>query len=86
MASHSTMLKTFPGRWRWRLAPAYDLTLCTEGYNGEHATSVNGSGSPTLTDFIAVGVKIKIPGKRCRQIISEVRAGCNKLLRYDITP
>ena len=30
------------GAWRWRLAPAYDLTLCTEGYNGEHATSVNG--------------------------------------------
>ena len=27
--------------WRWVLAPAYDLTLCTEGYNGEHATSVN---------------------------------------------
>lgn len=77
---------TDTGQWRWRLAPAYDLTLCTEGYNGEHATSVNGSGSPTLTDFIAVGVKIKIPEKRCRQIISEVRAGCNKLLRYDITP
>lgn len=77
---------TDTGQWRWRLAPAYDLTLCTEGYNGEHATSVNGSGSPTLTDFIAVGVKIKMPEKRCRQIISEVRAGCNKLLRYDITP
>lgn len=77
---------TDTGQWRWRLAPAYDLTLCTEGYNGEHATSVNGSGSPTLADFIVVGVKIKIPEKRCRQIISEVRAGCNKLLRYDITP
>ena len=63
---------TDTGQWRWRLAPAYDLTLCTEGYNGEHATSVNGSGSPTLADFIAVGVKIKIPEKRCRQIISEV--------------
>lgn len=73
---------TDTGQWRWRLAPAYDLTLCTEGYNGEHATSVNGSGSPTLTDFIAVGVKIKIPEKRCRQIISEVRAGCGELMRY----
>ncbi len=73
---------TDTGQWRWRLAPAYDLTLCTEGYNGEHATSVNGSGSPTLADFIAVGVKIKIPEKRCRQIISEVRAGCGELMRY----
>lgn len=34
--------------WRWRLAPAYDLTLCIEGYNGEHATSVNGTGHPAL--------------------------------------
>lgn len=75
---------TDTGRWRWRLAPAYDLTLCTEGYNGEHATSVNGSGSPTLADFIAVGVKIKIPEKRCRQIISEVRAGCGELMRYKV--
>ena len=25
---------TGSGEWQWRLAPAYDLTLCTEGYNG----------------------------------------------------
>ena len=24
-------------KWKWQLAPAYDLTLCTEGYNGELA-------------------------------------------------
>ncbi|MBQ7685765.1 MAG: HipA domain-containing protein, partial [Bacteroidaceae bacterium] len=42
------------GRYSWHLAPAYDLTLCTEGYNGEHATSVNGSGHPTLRDMIAI--------------------------------
>ena len=37
------------------MATAYDLTLCTEGYNGEHATSVNGTGHPSLQDMIAVG-------------------------------
>lgn len=70
------------GAWRWRLAPAYDLTLCTEGYNGEHATSVNGTGHPELSDFIAVGIKIKLTEARCREIIDEVRSGCGDLIRY----
>lgn len=73
------------GAWRWRLAPAYDLTLCTEGYNGEHATSVNGTGHPGLSDFVTVGTKIKLPETRCREIIEEVRYGCTEIIRYDIT-
>lgn len=73
------------GGWEWRLAPAYDLTLCTEGYNGEHATSVNGTGHPRLEDYISVGVKTRIPEKRCREIIEEVRSGCLEILRHDIT-
>lgn len=75
---------TGSGEWQWRLAPAYDLTLCTEGYNGEHATSVNGTGAPRMSDFIAVGTKIKIPEKRCSEIIEEVRAGASHLTRYEI--
>lgn len=70
--------------WRWRLAPAYDLTLCSEGYNGEHATSVNGTGHPKLSDFIAVGNKIKLTEDRCRELIEEVRSGCSELTRYEI--
>lgn len=73
------------GACHWRLAPAYDLTLCTEGYNGEHATSVNGTGHPRLSDFITVGTKIKPPETRCREIINEVRSGCTEIIRYDIT-
>lgn len=72
--------------WHWRLAPAYDLTLCAEGYNGEHATSVNGTGHPKLSDFISVGTKIKLSETRCREIIDEVCSGCSELIRYDITP
>lgn len=75
---------TDPKTWRWRLAPAYDLTLCTEGYNGEHATSVNGTGHPQLSDFIAVGKKIKLSEHRCRELIEEVHSGCSELIRYDI--
>ncbi|MGN0219063.1 MAG: type II toxin-antitoxin system HipA family toxin [Muribaculaceae bacterium] len=70
--------------WQWRLAPAYDLTLCTQGYNGEHATSVNGTGQPRIADFIAVGTKIKMSETLCRQIIGEVRIGCKELTRYEI--
>ncbi len=70
--------------WCWRLAPAYDLTLCMDGYNGEHATSVNGTGYPVFSDFITVGTKIKLQESRCREIIEEVRSGCQELLRYDI--
>lgn len=56
----------------WYLAPAYDLTRCTEGYNGEHATSVNGTGHPTLDDMITVGVKNKMAESKCREIYEEV--------------
>ena len=78
------VLKDRNGSWKWHLAPAYDLTLCTEGYNGEHATSVNGTGHPTLKDFIAVGSKIKMNEQRCREIIEEVRLGCDDIARYHI--
>ena len=78
------VLKDRNGSWKWHLAPAYDLTLCTEGYNGEHATSVNGTGHPTLKDFIAVGTKIKMNEQRCREIIEEVRLDCDDIARYHI--
>ena len=64
-------------KWHWHLAPAYDLTRCTEGYNGEHATSVNGTGHPTLDDMIAVGVKNKMTESRCREIYEEVSKALN---------
>lgn len=72
------------GKWKWHLAPAYDLTLCAEGYNGQHATSVNQTGFPTLTDFIAVGTKTKMSEKRCREIFDEVYGNCGDLLLNDI--
>ena len=74
------------GHYRWHLAPAYDLTLCTEGYNGEHATSVNNTGHPTLRDMIAVGTKNKMSAQRCREIFEEVHSACGDLLQHKITP
>lgn len=69
-------------KWEWRLAPAYDLTLNTEGYNGEHATSINGTGHPTLADAIEVGMRIKMTESDCRRIIEEVTANCGNLLHF----
>lgn len=71
-------------KWKWRLAPAYDLTLCTEGYNGEHATSVNGTGHPVLSDFLTLGIKIRIDKRRCMEIIEQVTETCHELIRYHI--
>lgn len=73
------------GKWKWILAPAYDLTRCSEGYNGQHATSVNGTGVPTLQDFIAVGTKIKMSKQRCIEIFQEVRDNCDDLLHYHVS-
>ncbi len=75
------VVKSQDGKWKWQLAPAYDLTLSPEGYNGEHATSVNGTGHPTLEDFITIGKQIKITDQRCRQLIEEVRAGCQSIIK-----
>ena len=74
----------FESGWHWKLAPAYDLTLCEAGYNGEHATSVNGTGRPTLNDFIASGEKVRTKGDKCRRLIDEVYSNIGDLLRYKL--
>ncbi len=74
------MRKDLNGKYVWHLAPAYDLTLCTEGYNGQHATSANFTGNPTLQDFVAVGTKIRMDEKRCREVFDEVDENCGDLL------
>ncbi|MFI3332319.1 MAG: type II toxin-antitoxin system HipA family toxin [Rikenellaceae bacterium] len=65
----------------WHLSPAYDLTLCTDGYHGERATSVNNSGNPSLEDVLTVGKSIKITKARCTEIIDEVAEGCKSILQ-----
>lgn len=68
------------GRWCLHLAPAYDLTLCSEGYNGQHATSAIHTAFPSLKDFIAVGTKTKISENHCREIFDEVYMSCGDIL------
>ncbi len=65
----------------WEVAPAYDLTLCSSGYHGQHATSVNNSGNPTKEDVIVVGQSIKITKTRCNEIIDEVASICRPIMQ-----
>jgi serine/threonine-protein kinase HipA len=65
---------------KWSLAPAYDLTRNTEGYNGEHATSVNNNGLPEIEDMLDVGEMIRIPRKKGMEIIESMLEGCRDIL------
>ena len=64
----------------WSLSPAYDLTLSSEGYNGEHATSVNNNGKPTVEDMLIVGESIRIPRKKGLEIINFITSRCSDIL------
>lgn len=64
----------------WSLAPAYDLTRCSNGYNGEHATSVNNHGTPTIEDMLVVGESIRIPRKKGLEMIRQLAVCCKELL------
>ena len=65
---------------KWKLSPAYDLTLNSEGYNGEHATSANNNGLPTIEDMLVVGEAIRIPHKRGAEIIASMISTCKEIL------
>lgn len=78
--------KNFAFRYRqgkWELAPAYDLTLYAQGHRGEHATSVNGQGRPSIEDMLTVGESIRINKQRGMEIIRETARGCAEILSQD---
>jgi len=55
----------------WQVSPAYDL-LPSEGFNGNHITTVNGSGKPSLIDCMGVAKAAAFPLKRADRVILEV--------------
>ena len=64
---------------KWSLSPAYDLTRSSEGYNGEHATSVNNNGLPTIEDMLTVGETIRISRKKGMEIITSISDCCKEI-------
>ncbi len=60
----------------WVLSPAYDL-LKSDGFGGEHATSVLGVGNPKKQDMIKLAKEIRYPEKEMKKIIEKVFDICN---------
>lgn len=56
------------------------LNLCKTGYHGEHATSVNNNGKPSLSDMFLVGESIRIPKEKAMDIIHTVYENCQNIL------
>ena len=68
---------------KWRLSPAYDLTL-SSSIRGEHATCVNGNGSnPSVKDVLNVAEKIGISKIKSKEIAEFVQQTVNEEL-FDI--
>ena len=57
----------------WQVSPAYDL-VPSEGFNGQHTTTVLGQGLPTEKDMLELAKQTGIDLKRAEQIIEEVKA------------
>lgn len=60
----------------WKLAPAYDL-LPSEGFGGQHTTTVNGKGNPDIKDFMEVAREVGFPLRRAKEVLEQVQAGIN---------
>jgi serine/threonine-protein kinase HipA len=61
----------------WQVSPAYDL-LPSEGFNGNHTTTVNGSGKPSLSDCMEVAKAVAFPLKTANRVIREVKEALPK--------
>ncbi len=64
----------------WSLAPAYDITYSPAGSNGQHATSLFYEGNPSRELVIKAGTQIRIPKKRCEEIVDQIETICRERL------
>lgn len=63
----------------WRFSPAYDLTYSTS-FGGEHATTVNGNGKPTMNDVLTLAEKVGLPSRKAKNVAHEIELRCTELL------
>lgn len=61
----------------WKLSPAYDIVK-SNGFGGEHATALAGSGNPTRKEMINLSKEIGFPLKEMQDIIDNVFDICLK--------
>ena len=65
---------------KWSLAPAYDKTYCKDGYHGEHATSINNQGIPSLEDMFIVAEGNRIPRVKAQKIVTDMSLICREMI------
>lgn len=58
---------------RWQVSPAYDL-VPSEGFNGQHTTTVLGQGLPTEADMLELAKQTGLDRKHAVQIIEQVKS------------
>jgi serine/threonine-protein kinase HipA len=57
---------------KWQVSPAYDLVY-SNGFNGQHTTTVNGSGLPEKEDILAASNAVGINKKTALKIYDEIK-------------
>ena len=55
------------------MSPAYDL-VPSEGFNGQHTTTVLGHGLPTEADMLELAKQTGLDRKHAMQIIEQVKS------------
>lgn len=60
----------------WEVSPAYDL-LPSDGFNGNHSTTVMGKGLPDLNDCLEAAKIVRLDKRKAKMIIEEVKEGLN---------
>jgi len=56
----------------WEVSPAYDL-LPSEGFNGNHSTTVMGKGLPDISDCLETARIVKLDSRKAKMIVEEVK-------------
>lgn len=65
---------------QWKLSPAYDLVL-SQGFNGQHTTTIAGSGKPDKVELFKVGELTGLPRKKMYEIYDEVYENTRELIK-----
>lgn len=61
----------------WRLSPAYDITQ-SEGVNGEHNMTVDGSGKPGVDDLLKLAAEAGLKPGKAKAFLSSVAASIRR--------
>lgn len=66
---------------QWKLAPAYDLVY-SNGFNGNHSTTINGQGNPDKNDLIEAGILAGLGRNDCKRIYSDTEEAVSEFTAF----